>query len=722
MSQLRWARVVTWGGAVLLLGALVLAAHGSGLRAEFVAWDDLQYVTGNPQVQAEEPVRWLRIFDPRVLVVEEWTPVVTATHIVERHLLGTGPLIYHATNLVLQLLCALAALGLLTELGLPFAAALGAAAVFAAHPLQVESVAWVAARKNLLSTLFFLLAARAYLAGRGPSPFARGLGWFLLAILSKATAVVLPAWLAAIHLLRRDRPIGRWALHLTPFFIIGIARGLYSVVTQAEAVHRTAELGLVGRMATMGPVLARYARQLIWPNDLALLYPWPALAWTDATVLLSWTCVGLLIMAVIIWGRRDRRALEVGLLVPIALFPALNLIPAPFLQADRYVHLALVGVVGLLALGPGLPRLRPPAVMAALVAAALILSFVARERTSTWLDSERLWGDALRHDPEFAPGHSNLGLHLLSAGRIDDAMLHLKRAAELEPDRALWRANLAAALVSDEQLIEARRLLESAVDENPKLAEALGTLAVIALRENRDNDALALARRAAALRPGDPFLEVHVAEALAALGRGEEAGAHYASIAQIYPVPQVLLGWADLERARGHLERAEELYQRLLRAHPEDADAGYNLATLQLNAGDHEGALRGYDRLLAFHPDHEAAHNNRGSALLSLGRFEAAQSAYGRAVELAPDDPRYRTNLANVLAARGRCTKALPLYETVLAVDPDSAVARLNLATCLVRTGRRPEAIPLLHALEREGVYPDRVRALLAETDEGSPP
>jgi tetratricopeptide (TPR) repeat protein len=707
---------------VVLLGALVFAAYGPALEAEFVAWDDLEYVTGNPQVQAQDPLRWLEIFDPRVLVVREWTPVVTATYILERHLLGTDPAIYHATNLLLQLGCALAALGLLRTLGLPGPLALGAAAWYAAHPLQVESVAWVAARKNLLSTLFFLLSATVYLRARSNRGRVGAFGLFLLAITSKATAVVLPAWLAALHLLRRDRPVRTWAVALAPFFVVGLARGVYSLGTQAGAVLDTAALGPMGRIAVMGPVLFRYARQAVWPADLALLYPWPELSFADARVLVAWAAIGLLIGGVVSAGRRNRRALELGVLVAAALFPTLNLFAAPFLQADRYLHLALVGVAGLLALGLGRLTARHFQVAAAvLIAWAVVWVPLSRTRTAVWQDSERLWRDALAHQPGFAPGHSNLGLALLADERMPEAIEHLRRAVELEPQRPLWRANLAAALVSRGDLEEGRRLLEVAIAQNPDLPDAHGTLAVIALREGRAEDALAFARRGAALRPGDPLLEVHVPEALRALGRTEEAARDYARIARVYPISEVMLGWADLERESGHIDRAEELYRRLLGHDPDEIDAAYNLATLRLNAGDNGEALRLYDRVLGLDPDHASAHNNRGSALVALGRTREAEEAYERAVALAPEDPRFKTNLANVLGATGRCNEALALYDGVLAVEPGSDIARLNRAGCLVQLGRRKEARPILEALLAEGVYRERVERLLADNGEEGP-
>jgi tetratricopeptide (TPR) repeat protein len=715
------ARAARPTAAAILLAGLVLLAHGRALKAEFVAWDDLQYVTGNPHVQAHSPSRWLEILDPRVLVVEEWTPVGTATHLVERHLLGGDPAIYHATNLVIQLACAVATLGLLQALGLPTPLALGAAGLYAVHPLQVESVAWVAARKNLLSTLFFLLSAWTYLGARSKGGRAGALGLFLLAIASKATVVVLPAWLAGIHLLRRERPVSRWVLALLPFFVVGLARGIYSLVTQSGAVLDTAALGISGRMAVMGPVLLAYARQVFWPSDLALLYPWPALGWADPRVLGAWAAVGVIVAGVALFGRRDRRALELAWLVPVALFPTLNLFAAPFLQADRYTHLPLVGVAGLIAIAlERAVRGRSGLAAALLIGWALLLVPISRNRTEVWLDSERLWEDALEHNPAFAPGHSNLGLALLVQGRNEEALDHLQRATELEPGRALWQVNLAAGLVSDSELDEARRLLEEAVERNPDLPDAFGTLAVIALREGRADDAYDLAQHAASLRPGDPLLEVHIPEALAALGRREEAIAHYRQIARTYPVAEVILGWADQEREAGRFDQAEALYRRFLDDQPGHPEALYNLATLRLNAGDNAEALQLYDRLLTLEPSRAEAHNNRGSALLALGRVAESREAYARAVALTPDDPRFNTNLANVLGALGRCSEALPLYQRALSVEPTSAVARLNRASCLLQVGRREEAVGILDDLRAEGVYPERVEKLLAAPSEGA--
>jgi tetratricopeptide (TPR) repeat protein len=707
----------------VLLGVLVYAAYGPTLGADFVSWDDPEYVTANPHVQAHDPRRWLEILDPRVLVVHDWTPVVTATYVLERHLIGTDPAIFHATNLLLQLACALAAVALLHALGLPRGAALAAAAWWVVHPLQVESVAWVAARKNLLSTLFFLLAARVYLV-RGS--FAAWTGSFLLfglAITSKATAVVLPVWLLALHLLRRDRSLRAAALALAPFFLVGIARGLYTLAVQADPVRDTAALGLDGRLAAMGPVLATYLRQAFVPSDLALLYPWPELGWGDPRVLGAWLCVAILVAGVGWIGSRDRRVLEIGLLAPVTLAPTLNVLPAPFLQADRYLHLPLLGIAGLLALLLlGFASARPRVATAALVAWALVLVPVARARTAVWQDGERLWAHALEVDPGFAPGRSNLALDLLAQGRTDEAVRLLEEAVALEPGRASWRMNLGAALAARGERDRARSLLEEVVAEDPGLADAHGTLAVIALREGRREEALAHARRGVEERPGDPLLEVHVAEALAALGRREEAIEEYRRIARSYPIAEVLLGWADQERALGRLDQAEALYARLVELEPSQIDALYNLATLRMHGGKLDDALRLFDRLLTLDPAHAAAHNNRGNVLFTTRRFAAAEQAYRAATTLAPEDPRFETNLANTLAVTGRCQEALPLYDEVLQADPAATLARLNRAACLIQLGRRDEAVPELRALHSEGLHRDRIEALLEPSDlEGAP-
>jgi tetratricopeptide (TPR) repeat protein len=707
------------GGEVLLLALLVGAAYGPALDAGFVTWDDPEYVARNAHVQAHDPARWLEIFDPRTLVVHDWTPLVTVTHIVERNLVGNDPAAYHATNGVLQIACALAAAALFRTLGMPAFLATAAAALYAVHPLQVESVAWIASRKNLLSTLFFLLAAVVYLRRRSPAGWGLSLGLFVLAVMGKATAVMLPAWLAAVHGARRDVPVRTWVLALAPFFAVALARGLYTVVTQSEPVEDTAALGLVGRLAVMGPILATYLRQLFWPADLSLLYPWPDLTFTDPRVLGAW--VGLIaIVALVIAGRRDRRLLELSVFVPIALFPTLNLIPAPFLQADRYVHLPLVGAVGVVAVA--LDRVlggRTRVASALLIAGALALVPLTRARTEVWQNSERLWRDALASDPGFAPGYSNLAIDLHAEGRSEESIELLEEAVRLEPTRPLWRANLGAILAETGDVDEGRRLLESAVEESPDLADAHGSLAVIALQEGRTDDALEHARSAAALRPGDPRIEVHVPEALARLGKRDEAIEEYRRIARSYPIPEVLLGWADQERLSGRMGGAETLYVRLLEIEPDQPDALYNLGTLRFNQGDTMQALGLYDRLIAVAPNHAAGHNNRGNALLGLGRRLDALAAYRAAVASAPDDPRFKTNLANVLAQSGDCRAALVLYEEALRIDPSSSIARLNHGSCLLQVGRRDEGVRELQALSDEGHFTGRIERILSSSPSG---
>ena len=582
-------------------------------------------------------------------------------------------------------------------------------------------IAWVASRKNLLSTLFFLLSAIVYLRRQTRAGWALSFGLFLLALTGKATAVMLPAWLAAVHLIRRDVPVRSWAVSLMPFVAVAFVRGLYTIVSQADPVQDTAALGLAGRLAVMGPVLATYLRQTFLPTDLSLLYPWPEMSWTDASVLGSWAVVFALCAAVAL-GRRDRRLLTLAFLVPIALFPTLNLIPAPFLQADRYLHLGMAGATGVISLGlAAVLGSRPTVAAAVIIAWAVALVPITRDRTEVWHDSERLWRDALAASPGFAPGYSNLALHLHGIGRSREAAELLREAARLEPGRPLWRANLGSVLAATGSREEGRGLLEGALADEPDLAEAHGSLAVIALQEGHPEDALGYARAALELKPGDPQLEVHVPEALARLGRREEAITEYRRIARSYPTPEVLLGWADQERALGRLGESEALYGRLLEIAPDQPDALYNLGTLRFSQGDAAGALVLYDRLLVQHPNHAAGHNNRGNALLRLGRPTDALSAYRTAVEHAADDPRFKTNLANVLGQEGDCRGALELYDEVLRTDPGTVIARMNRGACLLQLGREEEGVAVLLALSAEGHYPERIKAILATQAETSP-
>jgi tetratricopeptide (TPR) repeat protein len=529
------------------------------LEYDFTNWDDPVYVSANPHIARPSLETLVRVLDPRTLVASDWTPVVTLSHLLERWFLGGGPGVAHAGNLLLHLACVGLVWALLRTSGAPLGVVASGALLFALHPLQVESVVWVAGRKTLLATALSLGALLLFV--RAPSRGARpwiALGLYVLALGSKGTAVVLPLWLLAwTGLLDRAR-LRRQLPWIVAMLIFAVARGLWTVWAQEAATRPAAELGLLGRLEIAGPVLLIYLQQLLWPFDLCAHYSWESIGIAG---FFAWVFLASLAGGVGWLARADSRLGAFALVAGLALLPTTNLLPAPYFQADRYLYAAMPGLAYVLpALLLRLPGLSGRAAVALLCAGLVALIPVTRARASVWRDARSLWVDTLQCSPAFAAGWNNLGLAEAEAGNTEAALQSLRRAIELDPDylaayanegellarlgrsrkaEVVLRAGLArgehpdllnnlAWLVLESRPDTARTLASRAVELEPRHAAAWDTLGAARYRLNDPEGARRAFERGIALRPDLAELHFHLARALETVGEQEGARRHAA--------------------------------------------------------------------------------------------------------------------------------------------------------------------------------------------------
>jgi tetratricopeptide (TPR) repeat protein len=563
-------------------------------------------------------------------------------------------------------------------MGFSLAIAVVGALLFAIHPLQVESVAWVSGRKTVLATLFGVLCARAYWDARGARGRAGAVGWFGAALLSKATLVALPLWLAGA-----DRARGRlraglpWVLCL---LVLALGRAAISVWAQHDVVEDAGGRGLSGRLAVMGPVLLRYVHQTLLPTGLAAHYTWPSLGWGEPRVLLSW-CGVIAIVALVAWAaRRDRAVALAGLWVAMALLPVMNLFPAPHLQADRYLYTSLVGGGALLAAAfahlASHPRLRL-AVAVAGIGALTLFGAVSFLRSDVWRGSVSLWEDTLRKDPGFAVALGNLGAALLAEGRLEEADTNLRRAIELEP--RLTEARLARAVVLRRRgaLDEAQREVEAALEADPRNAGAFVTAGELAELQGDPGRARAFYEQALQRKPD----AVRALERLALLeanaGQADRALAHVQQARRLRPDQRTIAiseAWV-LERAGRHEEASVRL-EELAEAQPDWAEPLYTLALLELERGTPVAARGALDGALARDPRHARARTHRARLLLASGDRAGAEADLRVAAEVVPSRLAVVLPLADLLTEEGKPEEALVLLERTAALRESPEVWR----------------------------------------------
>jgi tetratricopeptide (TPR) repeat protein len=501
-----------------ILFAATFAAYSPIIHGGFI-WDDDDYVQHNPLL-ASAPGLWRIWFE--VGATPQYYPLVHTTFWLEYRLWGVAPAGYHLVNVILHALGAALLWRLLKRLEVP--GAWLAAAVFALHPVQVESAAWITERKNVLSGLLFFAAALLYLRSLSPSadpwprrpsfgPYAAAFLLFVAALLSKTTACALPAALLLVSWWKRNRCCWNDVLWLLPFFAVGASFGLLTAWMEKTRVGASGEewnWSLVDRCLLAGRALWFYAAKLFWPCQLSFFYPkWAidAASWRQYIFPLAAIAV-----PTVLW--RARRQFGKGPLVAVLYFggvllPALgfiNVYPMRYSYvADHFQYLASAGPIALViaAVSRLFRRFRRSAAVSATAAAGLlcVLAILTCLRTRAFTSLDALWRDTLEKNPQAWMVHNNLGNLLQARGRMPDAMLHFQEALRIKPNEASVHNNLAGVLVSLGRFDEAIEQCREAVRLLPDYVNAHQNLALLCAQRGYLPEAVEHYREALRLQP-----------------------------------------------------------------------------------------------------------------------------------------------------------------------------------------------------------------------------
>ncbi len=664
-------RLRAWWQQGWLFGLLVVAAaivaYQPAWQGGFI-WDDDVYVTNNPLLSA--PDGWRRIWFS-LDAPSQYFPLTYTVFRLERGLWGLEPAGFHWVNILLHAANALLLWRLLRRLSVPGARL--AAAIFALHPVEVESVAWITELKNVLSLLFCLLSMLAWVEFMEERPrrlwrfYALALALYTLALLSKSTACTLPAALLLVLWLK-GAPIN-WSrlVQVLPFVALGLGMGLLAIWW--ERYHQGTEgelftLSALERVLVASRAVCFYAAKLVWPVALTFSYPRWAIAPADPLAY-AWL-LGLAALAVSIYFARRflGRGVEVAALFYVAtLSPTLGFIMLYTFQytfvADHYQYVASIGPIALAAAGltgwaGSLERKKPfwgPALGAALV---LVLGVLTWRQSGTYTDLETLWRRTLANNPNSVLARNNLGNLMLQKGLADQAIAQFQRALEVRPGLAEAHSNLGNALAQKGAAREAIAQYQKALELRPGLAEVHNNLGTLLLQQGRVDEALAEYQKALEIRPN--FADTHndVGTLFLQLGRIEEA------------IP--------------HLQKALELRPGLATAHN-----SLGLAFLQQGRSDE--ATAHFQKALELRPDLATAHNNLGSVLFQQGQVEPAMAQFQKALELRPDFAEAANNLGKALLQKGQVDEAIGYFRRALQLRPDFATAQNNLAKALRQKG-----------------------------------
>jgi protein O-mannosyl-transferase len=652
----------------LFLAAATWLVFGQTVHHEFVNFDDNTYVYENPIVQkgvTAEGLRWAFTS----VHASNWHPVTWISHMVDCQIYGLNAGGHHLTNVLLHMATVIVLFLVLRQLtGFLWRSAF-VAAVFAIHPLRVESVAWVAERKDVLSGLFFLLTIAAYIR-YARRPWSLG-GYLMVALMlvlaltSKPMVVTLPFVLLLLDywpLKRFPRAGGgliplRLILEKLPLLILSGAVCAATLFAQTEAISSLPMSARIGNAVVSYVV---YLGQMLDPIGLAAFYPYPerGLApWKIAAALV--VVLAITASAAVNWRRQPWLLFGwlwyLGMLVPVIGILQVGLQA----HADRYTYLPQIGLYVALTwlvaercAGWRYHR-RVLGGCSAVILAALI--FFARTQTSYWRDSESLWTHALACTSDNAVARINLGNAFLSKGRVNEAITQLQKALQIKPGDADAEVSLGYALIQEGNVDEAIILFQRALQSKPNYAQARNDLGDILAQKGRADEAISQFQQALQINP-------------------DYAAAHY--------------NLANALVQKGNLAEAIVQYQWALQIRPDYVEAGYNLGNTLLQKGDLTGAIARYQSVVQVKPGYAKAHFSLGYGLLEKGSVDESISEFQKALQIKPDYAEAHYSLATALIQKGKVDEAIVHYQQALRIRPDYPEAENDLAWELATTSR----------------------------------
>lgn len=637
---------------LLALAALLVFARVGG--HEFLYYDDNLYVTGNPMVQGG--LSWSGLaWSFTAMSVANWHPLTWLSHMLDVQLFGLDPgghhlvnVLFHAANAVLLFLV------LLRMTGARWRSAF-VAALFALHPLHVESVAWVAERKDVLSGFFGLLALLAYVR-YAERPGIRRYVWvvllFALGLLCKPMMVTMPFLLLLLDYWPLGRmggglasvpgpgpaPVSRLLLEKIPLLALSAASSVVTVVAQRRGeAMADLSLGFGSRLSNAAVGYVRYLGKTFWPGSLSVFYPYPGSAipvWQVAGACLLLLLVTLFVML------RIRRSpwLAVGWLwFAGTLVPVIGLVQVGAQSiADRYTYIPLTGIFIMVAWEVperlGRWRIRTQTVRAASLLVIIVLTGLTWRQIGYWKDHETLFRHALSVTRDNCMAHVSLGDFLSRKGNADEAIFHTREALRLCPkDETAWY-NLGVWERERGDLSNAAGALEEALRLKPGYANAWSNL-----------------------------------------------GAVY--------------------QALGRIPEAADALLEVVRLAPDDAAAWFNLGSLYGKTGQIAEAIEACREAVRLKPDYAAAWNNLGIAYQGSGRIPEAISAFRQAAQLRSDDPVAWYNLGLIYAKAGELPEAVEALNEAVRARPGHAASWYRLGLLNAELGRQQEALEAVRQL-----------------------
>jgi len=617
---------------------------------DFTNFDDPLYVTENSHIQSGITLTGIRWAFATTYADSLWHPLIWLSLMLDYQLFGLNAGGYHITNLILHIFSTLLLFWLFNRMTGAIWKSAFVAAIFALHPLHVESVAWIAERKDVLSAFFWMLTLCLYVYYTEKPVIKRYLPvvfCFVLALMSKPMVITLPVILILLDywpLKRFEFREGNFVLwqlkEKIPFFILSAVFSLITIYTQYNPSIKYFPFGL--RIANASVSYITYLEKTFMPSDLAVFYPYPAQI--PLWQVLGATLLILVISALVIGAAKRLPYLFVGWLwYAITLLPVIGIVQSgEQAMANRYHYLPSIGIAIILAWCIPLffthQNLRKIILFPAGVFFIAILSFITWQQCGHWQNSIKLWNYNLQITKNNALAHNNLGLALFTNGKSKEAIGHYNKAIRLIPDNVIFYNNRANSYAALGQLKRAIEDYNEAIRLNPHFSDAYCNLGIIQIKLGLYQNASDYFSKAIRLRPDDASYYSDRGISYANLGQYRLAMEDYNHAISLKPND------ADLYYIRGaayhnlgRYQSAVDDFNEAIRLKPSNAGFFYNRGNAYFKLGRYQSAVDDFNEAIRLKPDYADAYNNRGAAYFKIRRYQSAVKDFNEVLRLKPD-------------------------------------------------------------------------------------
>ena len=691
--QSRFKIIVQKYSSILVCLFLIITAvivYGQTLGHDFVYFDDNRYVTENVHVKtglSADNIKWAF----STLHLQFWHPLTWLSLMLDTQLFGVNPSGYLFTNLLLHIFNSLLlfvffnrATGSVWQSGL-------VAALFALHPMHVESVAWIAQRKDVLSCFFWMLTMLAYLhfAERpGLKTYLAVLLSLILGLMAKSMLITLPF----VLLLLDYWPLGRWGYEASaktvllaflwrlrekvPLILVSVTASVLTYVAQQStgSLKSLTAVPLADRISNALVSYVAYLAKMVWPFNLACFYPFP-----DSISL--WRAGGALSLLLLITGVAIRSAQRypfviVGWLWYLGtLIPVIGLVKfGAFSMADRYSYVPLIGIFIILIWG--VPELLTgkdyrKAVMACLATIIMAICLLtARNQVRFWKDGFSLFTHAQKVTSDNWFAHIALGRDFLRREKFDEAEAQFFKAQRLKPNYIPTYIVLGINYAKQNKIAKAIAYISEAERMNPNLIDVQRSLGILYVQQ----------------------------------GDLEKASRHFNKALEIEPENATVHKYlGNMMVDKGNLKAAIDHYAESLRIQPGDARVHYNLGLALEKQDKNEKAIEQYLAVLKIEPDNADAHYNLANVKVKQNKLDAAAEHYQKALAIKPDLIQARSNLAFVYASKKEYEKSISTLIQVKKLQPDNPAIDYNVAGLYAKQNKKIESIQWLETAFKKG-------------------